>query len=336
MKIKTKEKILVTGGAGFIGSALVWALNNRGQENIVITDYLGTSEKWKNLVPLCYADYLEADDFLARLKHGEDAFGQFTRIFHLGACSATTEMDASYLVRNNYEYTKTLAHWAAHQNARFVYASSAATYGDGSQGMQDSVECLPSLRPLNAYGYSKQMFDLYAMRTGLIHQICGLKYFNVFGPNENHKGEMRSLVCKAYKQISETGKISLFKSHRPDFKDGEQKRDFLYVKDAVDMTIHLSETESANGLFNLGSGGARTWLDLAHALFAAMGRAPAIEFVDMPEVLRGKYQYFTQADISALRSTGYATAVTSLEESVADYVKHYLTPGKSLGEVLGH
>ncbi len=326
-------RILVTGGAGFIGSALVWALNQRGHTNIVISDFLGADEKWKNLVPLKYADYLDASELRRRVAQGATAAGKFSAVFHLGACSATTEKDAGYLADNNYAYTKELAAWSLSHDARFIYASSAATYGDGVQGMDDRDENLARLRPLNMYGYSKHLFDLHAQREGWLSRIVGVKYFNVFGPNEDHKADMRSLVNKAYQQILATGKVQLFKSHKPEFKDGEQMRDFLYVKDAVEMTIHFAEKAPRDGgLYNLGSGEANTWLTLARAIFTALGRAPAIDFIDMPEVLRGKYQYYTKADIAKLRATGYDRPMTPLAEAVRDYVQHYMVPGKKLGE----
>jgi ADP-L-glycero-D-manno-heptose 6-epimerase len=324
-------RTLVTGGAGFIGSALVWALNRRGIEDIVVVDYLKQDEKWKNLVPLRFADYLEADDLLQLVRDQSPRLADIDCVFHLGACSATTERDAAYLIRNNYEYTRELADWALSREARFVYASSAATYGDGSHGMSDAAD-ITTLRPLNMYGYSKHLFDLYAQRRGLLDRIVGLKYFNVFGPNEDHKGDMRSLVHKAYGQVVDTGVIKLFASDRPDYEDGEQKRDFLYVKDAVEMTIHLAETPAASGLFNLGSGEANSWNTLARAIFAALRREPRIEYIPMPEVLRAKYQYFTQANIARLRETGFTQPITPLAESVADYVQNYLMPGRHLGD----
>lgn len=325
-------RILVTGGAGFIGSALVWALNRRGLADIVVTDMLGSEEKWKNLVPLKFSDYVEAADFRARLAADPKAFGRFSCAFHLGANSATTEKNASHLIDNNYAYSKELAAWALAHDTRFVYASSAATYGDGAQGMDDKSDDLSALRPLNMYGYSKHLFDLHAQQQGWLKRIVGVKYFNVFGPNEDHKGDMRSLVNKAFGQITATGKLQLFKSHRPDFRDGEQKRDFLYVKDAVEMTVHFAEkAPTVGGLYNLGSGEANTWLALARAIFTAMGRSPQIEFVDMPETLRGKYQYFTQADTAKLRASGYERAMTPLDDAVRDYVQNYLLPAKKLG-----
>lgn len=325
------KRVLVTGGAGFIGSALLWELNRRGCERIVVCDRLGPDEKWRNLVPLRFEDYLDAADLRSRLCDG--LLGDFDALFHLGACSATTEPDAGYLMRNNFEFTKDLAAWALAAGTRFVYASSAATYGDGSHGMSDSGP-LERLRPLNAYGYSKHLFDLHAQRAGFLGEIVGLKYFNIFGPNEDHKGEMRSLVHKATAQARQEGVIRLFKSHRSDYRDGEQKRDFLYVKDAVAMTLHLAAAPEAGGLFNLGSGTARTWIDLAKAIFAALDLSPNIEFIEMPEVLREKYQYFTRADISKLRASGFRQMITPLEGAVADYVQNYLLPGFRLGERL--
>ena len=324
--------ILVTGGAGLIGSAVIHALNLRGQDDILVTDLLGRDAKWKNLSPLRFHDYIQADSFLDRLEENPDSLGSIRTIFHLGACSATTETDAGYLMENNFGYTKHLAHWALRRGIRFVYASSAATYGDGLQGMDDGSDRLENLRPLNAYGYSKHLFDLHAKRNGWLGKMAGIKYFNVFGPNEAHKGEMRSLVAKAYEQIQETGQVKLFRSHRPDYKDGEQVRDFVYVKDAVAMTLHLADTPSANGLFNIGTGTPRTWIDLATALFAALDRKPEIEFIDMPDHIRNQYQYHTSADVSRLKATGWSAPTLTLENSVSDYVRNYLVPGKHLGE----
>jgi ADP-L-glycero-D-manno-heptose 6-epimerase len=326
-----KKRILVTGGAGFIGSALIWALNRRGLQNVLVADFLKQDEKWKNLVPLRFADYLEADELLRLVREDSPRLGDIGCIFHLGACSSTTERDASYLIRNNYEYTKELADWALAHGVRFVYASSAATYGDGSKGMSDTAD-LTTLRPLNMYGYSKHLFDLYAQRQGVLDRMVGVKYFNVFGPNEGHKGDMRSLVHKAYGQVVSEGVIKLFASDRADFADGEQKRDFLYVKDAVEMTIHLAETPGAKGLYNLGSGEANSWNTVARAIFAALDREPRIEYILMPEILKAKYQYFTQADISKLRGAGYERRVTPLAESVGDYVRKYLVTGAYLGD----
>lgn len=324
-----KGPILITGGAGFIGSAVAWALNQAGREDIYLADFLGQDEKWKNLVPLRYLDYFEADDLLDLLDGTE--LEEVGTVIHLGANSATTEKDCRHLIHNNYEYSKTLAAWALERDARFVYASSAATYGDGTLGMDDTLEDLNSLRPLNMYGYSKHMFDMWAKRQGILEKIVGVKYFNVFGPNENHKGDMRSVVHKAFAQIRDTGSVNLFKSDRPEYEDGGQMRDFLYVKDAVDMTLHLAASPQAGGLYNLGSGTANTWVSLVTPIFAAMGKPVAINFVPMPEQLKGKYQYFTQADTSRLQQSGYAGCRYTLAEAVTDTVKNYLVPDKLLG-----
>jgi ADP-L-glycero-D-manno-heptose 6-epimerase len=275
-------------------------------------------------VPLAFADFVDAGDLLELL--GSGRLGKFDLVLHMGACSSTTERDAAYLMRNNYDFTRRLAEWSIGNGARFVYASSAATYGDGTAGMDDSFDLsyLRRLRPLNMYGYSKHMFDLYAARNGFLERCVGIKYFNVFGPNEQHKGEMRSLVSKAYTQVVDTGVIRLFRSYRDDYRDGEQKRDFIYVKDAAAMTLHLAATERAAGLFNVGAGRPETWLDLAYAVFAAMKRQPAIEFIDMPEGMRGKYQYLTLANIARLRASGYKDQVTPLASAVHDYVTGYL------------
>jgi ADP-L-glycero-D-manno-heptose 6-epimerase len=321
-------RVLVTGGAGFIGSALVWALNRRGCERIVVCDQFVTGEKKRNLTPLRFTDYVESDVLLSRLQNG--VLGKFDLVLHMGACSSTTETDENFLKRNNLEFTKDLAAWALGQKVRFVYASSAATYGDGSAGMEDDDSKLDALQPLNLYGCSKHLFDLHAKRAGFLNQIVGLKYFNVFGPNEDHKGDMRSVVHKSFGQVQSGGVIRLFKSHRSDFRDGEQKRDFLYVKDAVAMTLYLAATPKAGGIYNIGSGAARTWLDLAKAVFAALKCKPKIEFIEMPETIRDKYQYFTQANLSRLRAVGYTAPVTSLEDAVNDYVRNYLVPDKRL------
>jgi ADP-L-glycero-D-manno-heptose 6-epimerase len=319
--------IIVTGGAGFIGSALLRGLNDRGQREILVVDRLGSSEKWKNLVGKRYLDYLHKDQFLEQLLGG--AFGEgkeIQAILHMGACSATTETDADYLWRNNTKYTQLLATWCLEKGVRFIYASSAATYGGGEKGFLDDDAVLPELKPLNMYGYSKHALDLWAHEEGVLGGMVGLKFFNVYGPNEAHKGDMRSLVDKAVAQIRDTGKLKLFKSHRPEFKDGEQSRDFVYVKDVVAVILKILDAPQVNGLFNLGSGQARTWNDLARAVFGAMGKSPAIEYVDMPESLRGKYQYHTRAEMGKLRQALGLLPIRSLEDAVTDYVQNHLLP----------
>ncbi len=328
--MQTEDKILVTGAAGLIGSALVWALNRRGYKHIIITDRLGSDERWRNLVPLCYDDYLPADRVWDHLT--SPVLRDVRTVFHLGACSSTTEKDADYLMENNYLYTKRLAEWALDDGRRFVYASSAATYGDGSSGMGDGQDRLHAYRPLNMYGYSKHLFDLHAQSRGWFDRIVGLKYFNIFGPNEDHKGDMRSVVFKAYHQIRAEGRVNLFRSYHPDYPDGGQRRDFLYVKDAVEATIHLAKSSGAAGLYNIGSGLAATWIDLVTPIFQVLDLPVRIEFVDMPEVLRGKYQYHTCADTTRLQQTGWSGTSYPLGEAVADYVARYLMPGRRLGE----
>lgn len=327
----SKGKILVTGGAGFIGSALIRELNKRGLERILVADYLGHDDKWKNLVPLRFSDYIEADQLLARLTDSPHVFSDIRVIFHLGANSSTTETDAAHLIANNFEYTKALARFALDGGRRFIYASSAATYGATEESFSESGP-LETLRPLNMYGYSKHLFDCWAERAGILPQLTGLKYFNIFGPNEAHKGDMRSVVHKAYGQIRETGQVSLFRSYRPNYKDGEQRRDFLYVKDAVAATIFLAERVDGGALFNLGSGKANTWLSLVNAIFSALDRPAEVNFIEMPETLREKYQYFTCADITKLRSFGFTQAMTPLADAVRDYVVNYLVPGRHLGD----
>ena len=315
--------IVVTGGAGFIGSALVWGLNRQGISDILVVDSLGISDNWRNLVPLSYADYIDKDDFIMELDQGDlDDFVE--GIIHMGACSDTTERDAAFLLSNNYEYTKHLAGWCVENNKRFVYASSAATYGDGSKGFSDAHPALSGLRPLNIYGYSKQLFDLWAMRNGYLDKIAGLKYFNVFGPNEYHKEEMRSVVHKAFGQIKANGKVKLFKSRKPEYQDGGQVRDFIYIKDVVDMTLFIYNNPASNGIINIGTGQARSFQDLVSAIFNAMSVESNIEYIDMPESVRGQYQYFTQADAGKLHGLGYAGQTYSLEEAISDYVKNYL------------
>jgi ADP-L-glycero-D-manno-heptose 6-epimerase len=325
MSLAPRSKVLVTGAAGFIGSNLVKALNDRGLANIIVADCLGTDGRWRNIEPLAFADYIDAGLLLDALDSGK--LGDFDLVLHMGACSSTTERDAAYLMRNNYEYTKRLAHWSLDHDARFVYASSAATYGNGDAGMDDAADpaTLRSYHPLNMYGYSKHVFDLYAAQNNLFDRITGLKYFNVFGPNEAHKGDMRSMVLKAWEQIRDNGAVRLFRSYREEFADGEQRRDFIYVKDAVAMTLHLAGLPTATGLYNVGSGRAETWIDLARAVFAAMKLEPRIEFIDMPEEMRAAYQYHTVADIHRLKETGYGLEITSLRDAVADYVMRYLS-----------
>lgn len=315
---------IITGGAGFIGSAMLWELNRRGVEDVIIVDNLARTEKWKNLVNLRYAEYLHRDEFEQMLRHDKVPWTP-KAIIHMGACSATTELDADFLMRNNFAYSRLLCKFALRHRARFINASSAATYGDGRLGFDDNLDEIEKLRPLNMYGYSKQLFDLWAKRERLFEKIVSLKFFNVYGPNEYHKGNMMSVACKAYHQITESGKLRLFKSYHPDYGNGCQMRDFVYIKDCTGLMWQLLQNSGINGLFNVGCGRARSWLDLGHAVFAAMRREPDIEFIEMPENLRGKYQYFTQANMSRLERALPEFKFTSLEEGVSDYVQKHLS-----------
>ncbi|MCE5283554.1 MAG: ADP-glyceromanno-heptose 6-epimerase [Deltaproteobacteria bacterium] len=315
--------IVVTGGAGFIGSAFVARLNDEGIEDIVVVDELGTSEKWRNLVKRRYADYLDKDDFLS-LVTGERVPFPCKAIVHMGACSSTTERDAGYLMENNFHYSCRLAEWALSHGVRFIYASSAATYGDGSRGFSDDDEMTRALKPINMYGYSKQLFDLWVLRKRMGDRAVGIKFFNVFGPNEYHKGEMSSVVFKAFHQIRETGKVRLFKSYNPKYADGGQMRDFVPVKECAEVLFWLLNHREVNGIFNLGTGQARTWNDLIGAVFAAMDLPVRIDYIEMPEAIQGQYQYFTEARMDKIRAAGCPVAFRPLEEAVGDYVKNHL------------
>lgn len=322
--------IVVTGGAGFIGSAIVWRLNELGITKIMVVDDLGADEKWKNLVSLKFDDFIHKDDFISMIIDRDIPF-EIDSVIHMGANSSTTEKNANHLFSNNYLYTKELATYSLEKDIRFIYASSAATYGDGSLGFDDDENKLETLRPLNMYGYSKQFFDLWAKRNVAFNKIVGLKYFNVYGPNEYHKGDMRSVVHKAFEQIRDTGKVKLFKSLNPKYKDGEQLRDFIYIKDAVEMTLFFLDKPKANGLFNLGTGKAQTWNDLVAAIFRSLNKQVSIEYIDLPKHLREKYQYFTEAKMDKIKKAGYNIPFTSLEDGVTDYVKNYLSGKLYLG-----
>jgi ADP-L-glycero-D-manno-heptose 6-epimerase len=315
--------IVLTGGAGFIGSCFLWKLNKEGIDDVLVVDQLDLTEKWRNLTGKKFRDYLQKDDFLSLVEL--DKLPKPSHVVHMGAESSTMLADAGLYIRNNYEYSKTLAGWAARNGAKFIYASSAATYGSGENGYSDDEDKMEKLVPLNMYGYSKHLFDMWALRSGLLGDITGIKFFNVFGPNEYHKGDMRSLVCKAFPSVKKEGRIKLFKSYLKEYDDGGQRRDFIYVKDAVEAMFFLFTESGISGIFNVGTGLARSWNDLAAALFSAMGIKKEIEYVEMPSAIREKYQYFTQADVRKLRSAGYSRTFMSLEESIRDYAGYLET-----------
>ena len=318
--------ILVTGGAGFIGSSLIEALNENHRKDIIVVDRLGKSDKWKNLRPLAYAEFVHADDLFT--PEYAWALKNLDSIFHMGACSSTTERDVDFLLKNNVEFSKQIWRVAIQTDAKLIYASSAATYGDGSLGYDDHHEHIQNLRPLNPYGYSKQIFDLWALsQVHTPQNWYGLKFFNVYGVNESYKGEMRSMLHQAFEQIKSQGVVKLFKSHRSEFKDGEQKRDFIYVKDAVQAMLNLeavNHNQKLNGIYNMGTGQARTFFDLVSNIFKAMELSPRIEFIDMPTKLRNQYQYYTQAQMQKYRELCPQHSFFALEEGVRDCVQNYL------------
>lgn len=316
--------IVVTGGSGFIGSALIWRLNQLGRTDIIVVDHFGENEKYKNLIPLKFIDTFDGEYFSTMIQDGFLKENKIETIYHLGACSSTTMLDFNYLLHNNYEFSKFLCSNALENNVRFVYASSAATYGDGSNGYLDDESKLETLRPLNGYGYSKHLFDLWVKNIGYIDKIAGMKYFNVYGPNEYHKKDMRSVVSKCYEQIKSTGKSKLFKSTVKEIGDGEQKRDFIYVKDVVEMTIFFGENKNVNGIYNVGTGEANSFNSFVKPIFKALGIKENIEYFEMPEVLKNKYQSFTKADITKIRKAGYTNKITDINDAVIDYVSNYL------------
>ena len=327
--------IAVTGAAGFLGSAIVWGLNRRGEDDILCVDTHTTDAACANLAPLRYAGYQPHEAFLTAMTRG-DFRGRLRGVIHMGACSSTTETNWDYLRRNNLEYSQALCTSAVEAGARFIQASSAATYGNGDEGYSDDHAALDSLKPLNLYARSKHLFDLWARDTGVLDRIASVKYFNVFGPNEWHKGDMRSMVCKGYEQIRDTGRVRLFRSDRPEFPDGGQRRDFLYVHDAVKMTLWLLDHAEHRGIFNIGTGVPHDWNRLMRAIFSALNLPAQIEYIDMPAHIARAYQYDTCADMTKLRAAGYTTPMMHLEDAVRDYVLNHLATGTHLGPgVLG-
>ncbi len=318
--------MILTGGAGFIGSCVLTRLNQKGFKDIWVVDHLEPSDQFKkrNLENKSYSQYLDKDEFL-KLVRSDQLVDPVEALIHMGACSSTTLPDERYFHINNFEYSRTLAQWAVNHQVPFIYASSAATYGNGAHGYSDDHDLIHRLRPLNYYGESKQKMDEWVLEHDLIHRIVGLKFFNVFGPNEYHKGEMRSVVAKAFDRVEKEGKLDLFKSYKREYQNGEQKRDFIYIQDAVDIVLYFLDHPQIHGIFNVGTGLARTWNDLARALFSAVDKKPFIEYIDMPEILKTQYQYFTQADITKLKDSGYQKPFLTLEEAVKDYAGYLRT-----------
>jgi ADP-L-glycero-D-manno-heptose 6-epimerase len=322
--------IVVTGGAGFIGSNIVARLTGEDRYDVVVCDRMETADlaKWKNLAKHPIADFWEPEDLFEQLeRHAEE----IEAVVHMGAISATTEQDADLIMRTNFILSRDLWDWCSIRDARFIYASSAATYGDGDSGFEDddSPEGLGALRPLNAYGYSKMLFDQYAARQSdrgqSPGQWAGLKFFNVYGPNEGHKGSMKSVVAQIWPKVAAGETVTLFRSHNPNYVDGGQMRDFVFVDDVVDIIAWLLDTPHVSGVFNAGSGQARSFLDLANATFAAAGKTPAIDYVDTPVSIRDRYQYFTEARMERIRAAGYPGQSTPLEEGVRRYVQDFLS-----------
>ena len=312
--------IIVTGGAGFIGSCIVRTLNEVGIDSVIIVDNISKTSKWKNIVGKRYVEYIHKDSLLDRLP----SILNISHVIHMGACSSTVEKDFDYLYANNVEYTKMLWRFCVEKQISFIYASSAATYGAGTNGFSDELE-LNKLVPLNGYGYSKHIFDLWAEKqTETPKQYVGLKFFNIYGPNEYCKGTMASVIFHGYKQIKETGRLNLFKSYDPKYKHGEQLRDFIYVKDVCSVIEFFMANSDISGIFNVGTGKARSFEILGNSIFKALGRPANIEYIDMPRYLHEKYQNFTEADIAKLRNTGYTKRFFSLEDGVIDYVHNYL------------
>ena len=315
--------IVVTGGAGFIGSCMVRTLNNAGFTDIIIVDNIASTEKWKNLCNKRFTEYINKNSFTSRLNDLKNV----SHVLHLGACSSTTEVNFDYLVDNNLNYTKTLWKWCTERSVPFLYASSAATYGDGSCGYDDTYE-IDELQPLNGYGYSKQLFDLWAKQQEICPpQHVGFKFFNVYGPNEYHKGSMSSVILHAYREIQRGKKIQLFRSYRSDYADGGQLRDFVYVKDVCSVIMYFMNHPELSGLYNVGTGQAESFRDLATAVANAKSIPLDIEYIDMPETLRAKYQYYTEANIGKLRNVGYQKPFMDLQEGVRDYILNYLEKG---------
>lgn len=326
--------IIVTGGAGFIGSNIIEGLQSKGVNDIVVCDVLGEEDKWRNLAKRELRDIVHPDKLFEYLEINKD---DVEAIIHMGAISSTTETDADLIIDTNFVLSRNIWKWCAKEGVRLIYASSAATYGDGENGFDDNEEpnALADLRPLNAYGWSKHLFDRRSVRVvennddnSTPPQWVGLKFFNVYGPNEYHKGSQMSVICTLYPQVANGASAKLFKSYHPDYEDGGQLRDFVYVRDCVNVILWFLDNPDKSGIYNVGTGKARSFKDLALATFSAAGKEPKVNYIDMPETLRPKYQYYTQANMDKLRQAGYDQPFTELEDGVKDYVENYLSNEK--------
>jgi len=315
--------IIVTGAAGFIGSVIAKSLNLDGKKELLLVDKFTKPAKWKNIAGLKFIDFIDRDCFLEKLENSE--FPEVKLVIHMGACADTTEFDMNYLMHQNYEYSKRLCSWCLKNNVRFIYASSAAVYGDGSKGFNDNDELTMELEPLNPYGFSKLLFDKWLINTGYVNSVVGLRFFNVFGPNEYHKNKMSSIIYRSFPMAKKEGVVRLFRSYVKNIENGDQRRDFIYVKDVVSILDFFIKNSKVNGIFNVGAGKARSFNDLAVSLLTAMNKKTVIEYFDMPEEIRNKYQYFTEANISKLVKAGYDKKISSLEEAVGDYIQNYLS-----------
>ena len=314
--------IIVTGAAGFIGSVIAKNLNLQGRNDLLLVDKFTKPAKWKNVVGLKFSDFVDRDVFFEKLEKGE--FKNVSAVIHMGACAETTEFDMNYLMNQNYEYSKRLCSWCLNNKVRFIYASSAAVYGDGSKGFSDKDELVYDYEPLNPYGLSKLLFDRWLINTGNVNSVVGLRFFNVFGPNEYHKNKMSSIIYRSFPMAKKEGVVRLFKSYVKEIENGNQRRDFIYIKDVLKITDFFMKNMNINGIFNVGAGQARSFNDLAVSVLTSLGKKPIIEYFDMPDEIKNKYQYFTEADVSKLVNAGYKDGFTSLEDSVKDYVQNYL------------
>ncbi|MCH9633809.1 MAG: ADP-L-glycero-D-manno-heptose-6-epimerase [Chlamydiae bacterium] len=327
MKLYDDKLIILTGGAGFIGSCILRLLNELGMSNVVVVDQLGSSDKWRNLSNKKFLEYIDKKNLMTWLDVSDRA-SEIEAIIHMGACSSTVETNVDYLMENNYRYTLNLAEFALKNDIRFIYASSAATYGDGSRGFDDNHDTLEELQPMNPYGFSKHLFDLWAKNQGVLNQMTGLKFFNVYGPNEHHKGRMASVIYNLFPFVKKEGLIKLFKSNDPqNFKDGDQCRDFIYVKDAASLVVDILKKD-IYGIFNVGSGEANTWNNVAKGMFSAIGAPPNIQYREMPEDLNAKYQNYTKASMDKLKKTLQYFNPTPIHEAISDYINNYITTNR--------